>query len=74
MLAVRQKYNIQMAIGDDEYSDTNSPDYEATALGRCAAAQVAKGDAGCALIERPMIDWDSASRTASPSPRASTRS
>ena len=59
VLAVRQKYNIQMAIGDDEYSDTNSPDYEATAPGLLAPRlQVAKGDAGCALIERPTIDWE----------------
>ena len=59
VLAVRQKYNIQMAIGDDEYSDTNTPDYEATAPGLLAPRlQVAKGDAGCALIERPTIDWE----------------
>ena len=48
-----------MAIGDDEYSDTSSPDYEATAPGLLAPRlQVAKGDAGCALIERPTIDWE----------------
>ena len=48
-----------MAIGNDEYSSTDSPDFVATAPGMLAPRlQVEKGGAGCALIERPTVDWE----------------
>eukprot|EP00908_Phaeocystis_cordata_P010990 Transcript_21833.p4 GENE.Transcript_21833~~Transcript_21833.p4 ORF type:complete len:86 (+),score=41.28 Transcript_21833:633-890(+) len=64
-MEIRQTYCIQMAVADNEYSNASlsTADYKATAPGLLAPRlQVSKGSDtktnGCALIERPTVDWD----------------
>jgi len=62
-MAMTQIYNINMASGDDSYTDTAKPDYYAKAPSMTAPRlSVWKGasDAGegCGLIDRPTVDWD----------------
>lgn len=62
-MAITQIYNINMANADDGYTDTSTPDYYAKAPSMTAPRlSVWKGannqGEGCALIDRPTIDWD----------------
>lgn len=64
VMEMTQTYVIQMATGDNKYSEASldTADYKARAPGLMAPRlQVVKGadnsKNGCALIERPTVDW-----------------